>query len=148
MSHEPCGFESDAQGPVNLVRAYTFLGSSHKVDRLKPLMQRNMAVFEYSTNLYSERFTASITFVVPIRYCFLPFSYSLDFTTMGADRALRPNSFLYKLIGGLFVVKPWGGNNGLGSLFYLLYRSGITWEIGYVKYNIPRILLDIYFVIR
>jgi hypothetical protein len=55
---------------------------------------------------------------------------------MGAYGAVGPDSCLYELIGGFFVVKVRGAKNRFGHDYFSIVKWSMDHGHGYVKYNI------------
>ena len=114
MAHEPSGFQVNAEGPVKLVSRDAFLRRAHKVNRLKPKMHRRMAVLEDSSNLNCELLPAGVTLMNANtgRIAAHPRN-ARGFTAMRANRTVRPKARFNPCIGGGFIVKRLGVENGL-----------------------------------
>jgi hypothetical protein len=144
VSHKPSGLESDAQGPVNLIRAYTFFRSSHEIHGLKPVPQRNMAILENGPHSHSKRLPAGIALVQSIPSSLaVELAYADFLSAMWANRAIGPQFRLHEIKGGLFIIEAFGGQNRFAHGLYLLSIVSILQKVRYVKYNIPHFSLDI-----
>src|SRR5262245_24706073 len=58
MAHEPSGVVLNLQRPVQLVAADALLAGAQQVDRLKPLVQRRVAVLENRSDAHRELLAA------------------------------------------------------------------------------------------
>src|SRR5262249_28948338 len=57
VPHEPRSLQGDPESAVELVRTDALLAGGHKVDRLEPQVQLDVAVFEDGPDTHGKRFT-------------------------------------------------------------------------------------------
>src|SRR5437868_1674378 len=63
MADEPAGFEIDPEDAAELICGEAFLAAANQMHRLKPNVQRHMALFEDGADLHGKRFAAGIALV-------------------------------------------------------------------------------------
>lgn len=108
MPHEPSGFEGDAQGAVQLVRADTLLARHNQEDRLQPDVHLDVARLEDGSNFDGERLAARIALVGAYTGALaLQWAAAVIDAALRANAAIGPYARLYELVCGLFIVKVW-----------------------------------------
>jgi len=122
VRHEPRGFESDAQGPRELVAADTLLAGAKQVHRLQPDIHRDVAVLENGPDLDGELLPALVALPKPDTGRFAAhLADPLDTSTMGANRAFRPDPLFNPSDCGCFVFQNVGGEERIGHDTYFHY---------------------------
>ena len=115
VSHEPSGFESDAQGPVKLVAGDTLLAGAKKVHRLQPNIHRDVAILEYGPDLHSELLAALVALVEANAGRFTGhLADALETPAMRANGAFRPHPLFNPSDCGCFVFHNIGGQDRIG----------------------------------
>src|SRR3954471_18202723 len=113
MAHKPCGFESDAKGPVKLVAAHSLLGRAEQEHCLQPDMQLYMASFEDGPDLDGEGLAASVALIdTDPRALALQRAALVYHAAMRAEAAARPDMRLDEGVGGFFAVVLRLGQDG------------------------------------
>src|SRR4051794_28842727 len=107
MAQEPRALERDAEQTVELVGADALFGRAKQMERLEPLVERNVAVLENRADLDGELLTAggALAEADPSARTFQSVC-AADDATVRAYRAIRPQHRLDMLIGGLLALKP------------------------------------------
>jgi hypothetical protein len=139
VTHEPCGFHAAAQHPLKLAGADAFLGRAHKVDRLKPMGHRRVAVLEDRPDLDRELLAALIALAEtgPRGLASkLADARRVGVAAMWADRAVRPQPSLNVGVGGLFVFEVRGVEIRVHDLGSGIAKS-CAWERGLSSVTSP-----------
>src|SRR5690242_10356846 len=96
MSHKPCALVADAKHPMKLMGTHALLAGANEVIRHKPLVQRDVTVFENGSDGHAELLAASsaIEQSTPSMgfstlFCLKPYSLAA-YTAMRANRAIGP----------------------------------------------------------
>lgn len=92
MSHKPRGFVLNAEGALQLVAAASLLAGTYQVNRLQPLMKRNLAALKDCADSCRELLAAVFALVdAGAMRCtvkgIMDFAYA---ATVRAYRAIRP----------------------------------------------------------
>src|SRR4051812_18863842 len=105
MGHKPCGFQSDAKSPMQLVSAHPLFGRAKQKHRLQPDMQLDVAGLEDSSDFHSERLATGVALIdADPGALALQRPASSDNPAMRANAAIRPNVRLDESVGGFFAV--------------------------------------------
>ena len=106
VRHEPSGFESNTQSPVQLIRANALLAGGDQEDRLQPQVHFDVAGLENGSYLHSERLTTLVALVSAYASRFAAhLANALSLFAAWAARAIRPEFGFNKLVSGFFVMK-------------------------------------------
>jgi len=120
VHQEPSGFHAAIERPLHLSSADTLLALANDVDRLKPEMQRKMAILEDRADSHGEALPADVASAK---------SYAgrlalkasnpcrVNVAAMRANRAVRPQVRLYIRKGGFFVAEMGSGQDRLRFLW-------------------------------
>jgi len=102
VRHEPCGFVLHPQRALQLVATAPFLAGTDQVDRLHPLVQRDLASFKDCANRYRELFAAVLALVHAraVRLAIQRIVILAYAAAVGADRAIGPADG-FKVLSGL-----------------------------------------------
>lgn len=126
MAHEPCAFERDPQGAMQLVRAHALFAGTNYMDRIEPIAHLDMAFLENSPDFDGEWFAASIALIEADPIAFgLQSTRSIEDATMRAKAPVDPKARFDIGIGGGFIIEVWSGENGLGHGENSLCRNHI-----------------------
>jgi hypothetical protein len=137
VPHEPRGFEGDAKGAVKLVRADALFGRANQMHRLKPQMQRDVARFEHGPHLHGKWLAALVALVKAHASAFAShLRDTVKAAAMRADWAVRPKRGLDKGESRFFILKMFGGENGVGHGL-LLWPETSSWGTGMSSIRLP-----------
>jgi hypothetical protein len=93
---------------VKLVRANAFFAGGHKVHRLQPKAQLNMARFENGSDFHGERLAAVVALANAKASRFAshqPYARRIGIAAMRAYRAVRPNARFDISVSDAFIVE-------------------------------------------
>ncbi len=106
VRHEPSGFEGNAKGAVKLIRGNALFAADHQEDRLQPDMHFDVAGFEDGSYLDGERLAAVVALVNAYTSALaLQLIAVIHAAAFGANPPIRPDTGLYPVVSGLFVVE-------------------------------------------
>lgn len=113
VRHEPSRLEGNAKGAVQLVATNTLLAGRDQENGLEPQVHSNVAGLENGANLHGKRLAAVVAFIQAKAGRFAAHALvALHAAAVGADRAMRPDTGLYELVGGFFIMKMGLGKDG------------------------------------
>lgn len=113
VRHEPSGLESNAKGAMQLVAADALLAGGNQENGLQPQVHGNMAGLENGADLDGKGLTAVVALIQANAGRFAAHQLvAIHAATVRAYRAMWPDTGLYELVGGFFVMKMGLGKNG------------------------------------
>jgi hypothetical protein len=128
VHQEPSGFHAAIEGPLNLAGADALLAGGDELDRLKPQMQREMAVLEDAADPHGEGLAAGVALSQAGTAALAGQAADALFiaiAAMGANRAFRPQVSLDIGKSGFLIVK-WGADKtglAIGNLLWPQYYT-------------------------
>jgi hypothetical protein len=138
VSGEPRGLHAAIEHALNLAGGDALLPAAHKVDNLKPQVQRQVAVLENGSYPHGERFLAGIALAQPgPGGLAAQAADAVGSLAMRANRAIGPELRLNIGESGGFVLKLWSGQNSVGHGEIPYGRNTTSWG-KYGKCNITR----------
>jgi hypothetical protein len=117
VAEKPSGFHAARKHSLDLIGRDTFLASAHKMDNLKPEMQRQMRRLEDSSLSHGEWLAAFPAIVKTFAGSFagrLGNALGIAIAAVRASRPVRPKQRLDVRKGGVFVLEAVFGKNGMG----------------------------------
>src|SRR6266511_6472447 len=99
MQHEPRRFVADAQHAVHLMRGHSFFARAHQERRHQPLVERDMAAFEYRADHDGELAAAFLGVALEIAGARLDRCSVVYGPAVPTDRAIRPKVTFEPLAG-------------------------------------------------
>ena len=151
MRHEPSALVGDPEYPVKVMGAHALLAGTEQVERVQPLIQRQVAIFKNRSNRHTELLFAGLALPHALTRVRALLGVGLHFqlgrlangAAMGTNRVIRPSLRFQILACIVSVQEPRFGDSEFGTAgltdgFYigLPHVSMVGLSVRFVKYTI------------